>query len=236
MKRCSNIGWVIFAAVTFCFSQASCSAGIVTLIPPNDPNGAIQNPNTNNGYSGGRGVVFSVSEQVNISQVGLYHDLTSTNIRFKLSQIFSTTGLVNDFHVVHRDGQRTVSTSGFEWIDFTFTPLTLGSGQSFHLEFLHEGNANQHLLYNNLNVAFSLPPYTGIEGSQGGFSGIGSNVYMPLIRILDDRQDTDSNVPEPSTIAIALALGIMMLGGRKRRGYPDRPSSNQFSALLVNRT
>ena len=222
MKRPKKVGWLVLAAIISCFSQPSSFAGIVTFIPPNDPDGATQNPNTNNGYSGGRGIVFSVSEQINVSQVGLYHDLTSTNIQFKLSQIFSTTGSVNDTRVVLRGGQRVVSTSGFEWIDFTFTPLTLESGQSFHIEFLHEGNANQHFLYNNLNVAFSIAPYTGIEGSQGGFAGTGSNVYMPLIRVLDDRQDTETNVPEPSAIAVTLLVPIMMLGVRKRRSCPRK--------------
>ncbi|MCP3963020.1 MAG: DUF11 domain-containing protein [bacterium] len=165
---------------TITVENAAGSAPSTAFVPPNDPTGMVFSTGSNNGYVGGRGVVFEALSTTTVSSVGLFHDLTGVNLSFEVAEVTSLVGLVTSGQTVLRSGSTLVTTSGLEFIDVAIVPLTLTVGSFYHIEFSHVGPANQNFFYDNSNVAFDQGDFASIEGSQGGNT---SNFVMPAIRV-----------------------------------------------------
>ncbi len=193
-------------------------AGVIAFVPPNDQTGRITSTSNNDGYSSGRGIVFTMTNDVTIDQVSLRHDLSSITLRYEISSVLAATGSLNDFKIKLREGIKTVSTNGLEWISFDMDSLSLTSGNHYHIEFFHSGVGNQNFSYRNLNVTFDVGSFSNIDGTQGGYAGIGSNVDLPAIR-LRDQSSTIGGVPEPTLFAILSSFALFILSSKR----PVRP-------------
>ena len=59
-----------------------------------------------------------------------------------------------------------MSTNGLQFIDFSFAPVTLQSGNDYQLDISFNGVANQRFYYNNNNnnVTFTTGNFTSLDG------------------------------------------------------------------------
>jgi len=177
---------------------------LTEFVPPNDPIGEVFSTNTNDGYSLGHGIVFEMLSDKSINSAGIYHDLTDVDMFFEIAETITTSGDVTPGQTVLRSGSQTVTTSGLQWIDFSFAPLALEMGKSYQIEFTFSGSGNQNFFYNNENVTFTQDEFDMIDGTQAGNTG---NFVMPAIRVM---------VPEPSAF-ILTTLGLFGMGRCRRK-------------------
>ena len=194
------------ATLLLAAAAVSVQAAQFPFIPPNDPTGQVFTTNSNDGYSGGRGDVFSMQQNTTIDSVGLYHDLTNTLLSFNVAQVTSTTGQVTTGQTVLRSGSATVSTNGLQWIDFPIVPLTLLQGNNYHIEFSFPTSGNQNFFYNNGNAPFTTGNFTLVDGTQGGNA---TNFVMPAERV--------DIVPEPSSLILLGFAALGLFAFRKRK-------------------
>ena len=191
-------------------------ASVITFVPPNDVSGSVFTTNDNDGWDAGRGVVFTVLNDVTIDSIGLFNDFTGINLSYEIAQVPVTSGTLTLGQTVLRSGSAVVSTNGLEWTDFGIAPLTLVSGNNYHIEFTFSGNANQNFYFNNANSVFSLGDFAQIDGTREGNT---SNSVMPGIRI---NTFDNSAVPEPSSIVLfglcaCFAGGGVVLQRRRKK-------------------
>jgi hypothetical protein len=101
----------------------------------------------------------------------------------------------------------TATTSGFEWIDFSFADLTLTSGKTYHIEITFDGIANQEFFYLNNNVVWSQAGLSQLDGTSDGNT---INNAVAAIRV-------NSNVvPIPAAVWL-FGSGLGLLGWLRRR-------------------
>ncbi len=183
-------------------------AAFLTFVPPNDQTGQVFTTNRNDGWSLGRGLVFSATQNVLIDSVGLYHDLSGNTLNFQIAQVNSTSGLVTSGQTILRSGSSSVTTNGLEWIDFSVAPLLLTVGNNYHINFSFQGNGNQNFFYNNGNVAWAQDGLALLDGTTGGDT---SNFVVAAFRV-----NAVQEVPEPASIAM-WGLGAIGLTCVRRR-------------------
>lgn len=192
----------------------------IPFIPPNDPVGHVVTTNANDGYAGGRGVVFSMLNDVAIDSVGIYLDVTGLVVSYSIAQVTSTTGQVTSGETILDSGSAAVTTNGLQWVDFHLARRTLLNGEQTTLEFTFSGNANQNFFYNNNNVTFTTGDFQLLDGTQGGNT---NDFLMPAVRV--------NTVPEPDGLALA-GLGFLGLAWiRIRRARAARCGSTERNGL-----
>lgn len=190
-----------YFAVAAALAAASPAAAAVDFVPPSDTTGQVFSTNANDGYSSGRGVVFSPTSSFLLSSVGLYQDLTNVNLSFTLSLATASTGQVNGGTVL-AGGNQTVTTSGLQFVDFSFAPILLNAGTFYFLDFSFTGSSNQNFFFNQSGAQpYSQAGFTGIDGTLGGNTG---NFVLARIQLNPLEQTTP--LPEPAT------WNMMMLG------------------------
>lgn len=222
MWRIRQLCWITpFLVVVKFVTIGRGQAGVIAFVPPNDQTGQLTSTASNDGYSTGRGIVFTMTNDVTIDQVSVRQDLSSVTLRYEISSVLAATGSLNDYKIKLREGTKTVSTTGLEWISFDMDSLDLATGNHYHIEFFHSELGNQNFAYRNLNVTFDVDSFSNIDGTQGGNAGTGSNVDLPAIRLHDQSSTAGGGVPEPTLFTILSSFGLFMLA-RKRPLRPTR--------------
>jgi len=188
-------------AVILSVYACSATAAVIEFVPPNDPTGQVFTINTNDGWAGGRGVVFQATANNTIDSIGVYHDLTGIDLSYKLSQTTGASGDVEAGETVLASGNATISNNGLEWNDFALSDIPLAAGNYYHIEFSFSGNGNQNFFYNNANVAFTQGDFELIDGTSGGST---SNFVMPAIRL----NTTGDSGPGINTHTFAVSLDV----------------------------
>ena len=198
-------------AVALIAGTASVNAATIEFVPPNDQVGRVFQTNSNDGWSNGRGIGFSVSSSQVINSVGLFHDLTNIDLSFGIYEISSATGPFTRSAAL-RFGSAVRNTTGLEWIDFSFTDLVLNVGTNYLIEFSFNGSANQNFFYNNNNAAWTQGGYTALDGTQG--TGFGNSV-VAAFRVGDEGSAV---IPAPAALPLMVS-GFAILGflGRRRK-------------------
>ena len=188
------------------------SAESIQFVSPNDSQGRVFTTNSNDAYSGGRGIVFQMAQDFELNSVGIFQDLTGIDLSFEVAEVISLTGNVSaSGENILASGSRNVTTDGLEFIDFSFNSLLLEAGSIYHIDFSFNGISNQNFFHNNANVAFDQGVFLSLEGTAGNNTG---NSVVASFRL--NGEANVNTVPEPSTY-LAFLLGALLLGVRIRR-------------------
>lgn len=199
-------------AIAFLAMQSlPAKAAEVVFVPPSDSVGTVFTTNSNDAYSGGRGVVFSPTANYNLVRVGLLQDLTNITLSYVLSLTTASTGNLGVGTIIS-SGSRVVTTSGLEFVDFFLaSPTSLVAGQNYHLSFSFTGNSNQNFFYNQSgSQPYSQSGFNLIDGTASNNT---SNFVLAKIRLSDSAVGA---VPEPATWMFMI-LGMTAVGFVMRR-------------------
>ena len=223
-NRVSVIKYCLFAIAFSLASISYSSDGVITeFVPPNDPNGMVFSTNQNDVYDQGRGIVFEAMSNVSIGSVGLFQDLTGEIVTFTLSEVTQLTGSVETGQTILATGSQTFTTTGLEWLDFTFAPIALQVGSFYHIDFEFQGPSNQNFFYNNANVPWSQGDFRLLEGTQGGGT---FNSVVPAIRVSCPEIETAPIPTLGEWGLLMLLLGFMIVGLIGLRDISTRESLN----------
>ena len=212
-----SICLAMIATAGLLVSPSLSTAGTVAFIPPNDTIGSVFTTNLNDAYNQGRGIVFAMTANTTIDSVGIYQDLTGVTLNYDVALVPTTSGQVDSGETILRSGSTVATTSGLQFIDFSFAPLALQSGFDYHIEFSFSSASNQNFFYNNGNVTWTQGAFTSLDGTQNGNT---ANFVVPAIRV--HTVDAVVGTPEPATL-ISVAMGaIVMIGVARRRAILAR--------------
>ena len=181
------------------------------FIPPNDTNGHVFSNNSNDGYNAGRGIVFNTTANTTLSSVGIFQDLTNVVLNYDVAQVTTTNGQVDTGEIILRSGSRTVTTSGLQFIDFSFANLLLAAGKNYQIEFTFNGASNQNFFYNNDNKPWTQGSFALLDGTQAGDA---TNFVVPAIRV---SAEGTSVTPEGSSLAMLVLGGLPLVVGFGRK-------------------
>jgi hypothetical protein len=194
---------------TLIFAGGLAAATPTTFTPPNDATGMTLSNHANEGWDNHRGIGFNVASQQTLSSVGVYLDLTSTDLQYGVYEISASEGVFARTRLLASGGS-TVSTKGLAWIDYGVGDLMLNTGTNYLIEFSFGGPSNQSFYFNNQNVAWSQGAFTSIDGTLGDdfFNGVVGGFRINALEATGD-------VPEPASLAL-IGVGIFALGAGRR--------------------
>jgi hypothetical protein len=198
------------AAILALCAIASAAHAQITFVPPNDPTGAVLTTNSNDSWNGSRGVVFQATTTQTINSISLYQDLTGIPVNYEIDQTTTATGNIGTGKTVLRSGAGTFTTSGLQFITFSFAPVQLVAGNFYQVRFDFTGNSNQNFFYLNNNVVFSQPGFSQIDGTAGDDTG---NAVMPRIQLDLASSPVAQNATIPTLSPLLLAALSLLLAG-----------------------
>ncbi|WP_308909076.1 PEPxxWA-CTERM sorting domain-containing protein [Pseudokordiimonas caeni] len=208
--------FIVGAFAAAMLSVSAQAATTMEFVPPSDTVGMIYSTNSNDGYANGRGVVFEMASDFELFSVGLFQDLTGVDLSWELTLAPVGTGYVGGGSVVQSGGGN-VTTSGLEWVEFNFSPLTLLAGNIYHLNFVFNDSSNQNFFYSQYNdgntQAYDDGIFLNIDGTQEAET---SNYVLPGIRL---NGGIASGIPEPATwLMMIMGFGLVGIASRRRTG------------------
>lgn len=161
--------------------------------------------NSNDGYSDGRGILFTADASFAVTDAGFFTKFSSDD-GFTMTL---WTALADGSNLyVSNLGSFTVAspTAGLHYVNGSFSSaINLVAGTSYHLEVTSNSIFDETWFYNWNGPSVDLGDVTIIDGSHAG--GLG-NTVAPVLQI--------NAVPEPATFAV-LGLGAIALLRRKRK-------------------
>lgn len=207
-------------------SSAATHLRATEIIPPNDFVGQIS---ANDGsYSTGRGLLFQLSADTTFSSIGIYLDLPNpTTLSYYIAaDHIEGISIIDD--TILSSGSQVVSGDGFTWFNFEIDRLTLGSGQQFHLEFVHDSTAGLNFFYNNQNVPWQQGTLFGLDGAQTWNWNNRAVAAFQLTASPEIPASVPLPVPVPSvpdSLSTLSVLGVFFLAlAALRRRRTERPS------------
>lgn len=187
--------------------------------------------NSNDGYSQGRGIVFTPDTNFDLRSVGTQLNVRGASVSFLVALAGSTGPGSIDQGTVLRSGIASVTTGGMELVNFVFdqNPVTLLAGQTYHVQFQFTGNPVQNLRYDTRTSAGSADT-VGQSWNQGGTSEgltlsniratLGTSTFTTAAPITLNfiGGNQAAIAPEPGTIALlGVGIGLMAVRLRRRR-------------------
>jgi hypothetical protein len=198
----------IFAITILGLSASSAFAGLLPL----DPGVSLTSftTNSNDLYSGGRGMWFQANNSFTLNGAGFFNGF-GANEGFT-ETLFSADNAGTALHGSNL-GSFTVSnpTIGNLYNTGTFSaPVAITAGSFYYLEVTSNASFDSNFFYNwnGTPNPVNLGNVTILDGGQGGDPGALGNTVSPAL-LLDIQA-----VPEPATSAI---LGVGVLGVLRRR-------------------
>lgn len=176
-------------------------ASIIFSNTPNDPTGQVFSTNSNDGWDNGRGMLFNMISDVNITSFGVLQNFGQQNSVNMNYEIFDVT----NNSVVRSGSTGVVSTNGLEFIDVMFADLLLLAGNTYHMEFTFNGSSLQNFFHNEgSTVNYTEGAFANINGTVGGPNGTRNSVVAQF--------RVNGAVTEASAPA-TVALFILCLAG-----------------------
>ena len=125
-------------------------AGVINLMPPDAIGYPAPGLAQNNGFSAGRGVVFTMSSNTTLASVGTYLDLSKVELSFAILE-----SLPGGYWMQLDSGSRSITSTQPEWIDFAISPLLLTQGQTYQITFAFMGEPTRYFF--TTTRTFRLP-------------------------------------------------------------------------------
>ena len=204
----AKMGVAMVAGAVAMAATAVHASGIPLNLDPGTPF-TLYTLNTNDGYSGGRGMVFIADEAITVNGAALWTASTGgLNATFELYETITTVGNVLAGATLLRSFNTTLLGS----LDFhggKFDAITLQTNQSYLLRVFYSEAADENWFYDFDPVFFGDPPVDigAVTLIDGTASGDTANFVAPYLQI--------QLLPGPFTLALLGLAGAM--GSRRRR-------------------
>jgi hypothetical protein len=194
------------AALFTCFlilGLTGVSNATYIVFDPGDDSGDIYGYYMNPGsyFASGYGMLFDMSKDVTIDSLGINIALVApTVVSYEITE-WTSTGTMS---AILRSGSETMSTTGLEWVDFSFDDLTLNDGGIYHFKVSHNGLVFQAFFFKQ-DSTFSIDGFNLIDGT---YAYNTSNYVLAPFRV--------NAVPLPAAISLFVS-GLFSLAFLKRR-------------------
>jgi len=202
-------GMLAAAALSFGANAAT----TFEIVPGGESYGSVTAEQSNGFFGWGRGVVFEMADNFDLTSIGLYSDFTNLNLMWDIMEVNSITNVVKGTTL--QSGNNIVSTDGLGWVDIDISPLTLEAGHTYHVNFKYFMAANQvYTYYQPDPTPYDDGIFLNIDGT------LGYNVTvptMPAIRLTGIGAIT-SGIPEPASwLLFILGFGVAGSVAQRRR-------------------